>query len=206
MSHQKKVLVVLTVFAATTLALFMGPTKMIDRLLGFLRGSTSTWEHRMSQAQSSNPLKDLAQVAIEVVKLLPDGSKIVAADFAQTFGVDTLQLLQWLQVSEIRRSGNRVTAERTHQSTQSIYNVQLILDKTVAFDVVQGTMSVELKDVEGVQVDPGKGLGVLDLKEASVSKDSNGVSVIAVKLEIASFLPYLPITVRLAPDGQLLPD
>ncbi len=160
----------------------------------------------MSQTQSSNPLKDLAEVALEVVKLLPDGSKIVAADFAQTFGVDTLQLLQWLQVSEIRRSGNRVTAERTHQSTQSIYNVLLILDKTVAFDVVQGTMSVELKNVQGVQVDPGKGFGVLDLKEASVSKDANGVSVIAVKLEIASFLPYLPITVRLAPDGQLLPD
>src|SRR3990167_4402873 len=116
----------------------MRSTEIIDRLLGFGCYRSNNWGQTMSQVQSSNPLKDLAQVALEVVKLLPDGSKITASDFAQTFGVDTVQLLQWFQMTAMSRSGNRVTAERANPSSQNIYGVQLILAKRVSFDVAQG--------------------------------------------------------------------
>jgi len=150
---------------------------------------------------SGNLFKDLEKAVQSIMSKMSSGSTVKAADFNKTFGQDTDHILTSLQVTEVSRSGNRVTLKRNGQTSEQLGGKTITIDGTVSFDVVQSS-PLRLKNISGVTVDPGPGLPNAHVKEASVATDSSGNSTITLKLRVSFFLPDITRVIKVGPDGK----
>lgn len=155
-------------------------------------------------ASSGNLLKYIEQAAQTIYSNVPSGGTVKAADFDKQFGQEAADVLRELKVTEISRRGSPLELKRQGRTTERFNGNSIMLDRTVSFDVIRLQPTLELKNIKGVQVDPGSKLPNLDVREVAAVKDSAGNTTFTMKLELSRFLPYITHTIKVGPDGRPL--
>jgi hypothetical protein len=187
-----------------------GFSSHFTNLLGFTGGNESadmpsnTNGSGGQSTSSGNLLKNIEQAAQTIFNNVTSGSTIKSADFDKQFGQDAADVLREMKVTEISRRGSRLELRRQGRTTEQFNGNSIQLDRTVSFDVIRLQPTLELKNIKGVQVDPGSKLPNLGVREVSAVKDAAGNTTFILKLELSRFLPYITHTIKVSPDGRSL--
>ncbi len=183
--------------------LLAGPTTWATHIgLGLL--AMSSKKPSQAQAGSSNgqsaPPNQNDSLYDKATKAVPDGQSISFADFRKKAGDKIANLLAFASPTKISRKGNHITLDCANGASISHGGKTLTCGSKVEFDLVPNGTVLELANVKGVTITVGS--VPMDLKEANIQPDANGNTQVDGSLEVSRWLPNIPFSVTLGPDGK----
>ncbi len=150
-----------------------------------------------SAPPNQNPNDSLYDKA---TKAVPDGKSISFADFRKNAGDKIANLLAFASPTKISRKGNHITLDCANGASISHGGKTLTCGSKVEFDLVPNGNVLELTNVKGVTITVSS--VPMDLKEANIQPDANGNTQVDGSLEVSRWLPNIPFSVTLGPDGK----
>ena len=127
-------------------------------------------------------------------ELIPDGTEITFAEFEKTAGAAYANLLRPLGPKTISRNGKTFTMKCSAGSI-SAPGTTLKVAPIVSCEVTRQGNSIALKNISGVTVDIDYVGGNLAVREAVITNATNGKAVVDAKVEVSSWLPWIPVSV-----------
>ena len=132
---------------------------------------------------------------------VPDGSTVKYADFQKAVGPDHADILNFCNPQTITRNGNHLIMDCAAAATTSNQAVEVTIAKRVELDIDPQSAALSAKNITGVSVKVS--VVAMDLKEATLDRDANGDTKVTCKLLASKWLPYVPYSLTIAPDGTV---
>ncbi len=136
----------------------------------------------------------------KATKAVPDGKTVTFADFRKNAGDKIANLLAFASPTSISRKGDHITLDCANGASISHGGKTLTCGSKVEFDLVPNGSVLELTNVKGVTITVSS--VTADLKDATIQPDANGNTQVDGSLEISRWLPNIPFSVTLGPDGK----
>lgn len=138
----------------------------------------------------------------KLIGAVSDGTTVTYAEFRKKVGNQTADLLSWANPQTITRNGNHVILDSAGKATMtSPSGVEVTIAQRVEFDIDPNSKELSISNVQGITVKLSA--IAMDLSEAKLTPVANGDTTVSGKLKAARWLPRVPFSITIAPDGSV---